>query len=97
MSEMRLKANKTSLYKLVAKYEQLPGMKYTDFLKVSRHMAYFLDWRENGEVCRAFLSPCMGELLLVVETPSGRRVYRPTIQDLQECRMIDSGNTERSV
>jgi len=38
---MKLKATKTSLYKLVSEYTPLPNMKRTEFVKVPRVRPYF--------------------------------------------------------
>lgn len=41
---MRLKANKTSLYNLVATYKPLPGMRRVDFQKANGRPDYWLEW-----------------------------------------------------
>lgn len=41
---LRLKANKTSLYNLVATYKPLPGMRRVDFQKANGRPDYWLEW-----------------------------------------------------
>ena len=41
---LRLKANKTSLYKLVAEFMPLPGIRRVDFSKAPRTPDYWLEW-----------------------------------------------------
>ena len=64
---LRLKATKTSLYKLVHDYEPLPPMRRTRFTKAYREPDYWLEWADaDGLWCRAFLSSCGGSALLAV-------------------------------
>ena len=44
---MRLKANKTSLYNLVATYKPLPGMRRVDFQKANGRPDYWLEWKTD--------------------------------------------------
>lgn len=64
---LRLKATKTSLYKLVRDFEPLPPMRRTQFTKAFREPDYWLEWRDAGGLwCKAFLSVCGGSALLAV-------------------------------
>ena len=47
---MRLKANKTSLYNLVATYKPLPGMRRVDFQKANGRPDYWLEWTTDGQL-----------------------------------------------
>lgn len=53
---MRLKANKTSLYNLVATYKPLPGMRRVDFQKANGRPDYWLEWTTDDGHTKAFLS-----------------------------------------
>lgn len=93
---MRLKANKTSLYKLVLDKEKLmPPMGKTMFCKVPRTTSYFMDWwcPSTGSACKAYLAPVMGMPTLTIENPVGRKVYRLTVDDLRERGMIEEAET----
>jgi len=65
---LRLKATKTSLYKLTAEYIALPGMRQVNFQKATRHPDYWLKWhQENTDgYCDAFLLSSAGRSLLVI-------------------------------
>ena len=54
---MRLKANKTSLYNLVATYKPLPGMRRVDFQKANGRPDYWLEWTTDPR-CVRIISPC---------------------------------------
>lgn len=56
---MRLKANKTSLYNLVATYKPLPGMRRVDFQKANGRPDYWLEWTTDDGHTKAFLSSTM--------------------------------------
>lgn len=91
----RLKANKTSLYKLVGQYAKLPKANKTEFIKVYRHPEYWLKWFD-GDFCEAFLAACLGTPMLSIERKdatdghrTSREVYRLTIEDLRERGMIE--------
>ncbi len=65
---LRLKANKTSLYKLVAEYEALPSTRRVTFTKAYRQLDYWLKWTDaDGLLCVAFLATCLGKPLLSIE------------------------------
>ena len=60
---LRLKANKTALYKLVADYvDNLPPMRSgTEFIKYPRTPDYALNWiTPEWDTAHAFFSACMG-------------------------------------
>ena len=57
---MRLKANKTSLYNLVATYKPLPGMRRVDFQKANGRPDYWLEWTTDDGHTKAFLSSFPG-------------------------------------
>lgn len=75
---LRLTANKTKLYTLVADYvDNLPPMRKTEFIKYPRTPDYALEWATEREKGRAFLSACMGRPLLKIdidEKETGRLV-----------------------
>lgn len=89
---MRLKANKTSLYKLVAEHQPLPSMKKTQFCKAPRSRSYFLHWYNDAidEYCKAFFSVCGGIPSLGLTIGSEWHVVNFTIQELQGRGMIDN-------
>ena len=72
----RLKANKTSLYKLVGEFENLPPMRRVTITKAYRTPDWWLKWTDaDGLLCVAFFSTCMGKPLLSIKKRSsaGRR------------------------
>lgn len=91
---LRLKANKTSLYRLVGQYAKLPKMNKTEFIKAPRHPDYWLKWFD-GEFYEAFLVACAGSPLLSVERQDSdghtitREVYGLNIGDLRQRGMIE--------
>lgn len=93
---LRLKANKTALYKLVADYvDNLPPMRSgTEFIKCPRTPDYA--WN----TAHAFFSTCMGRPLLSIEIRDGetgktasRTTYSLTIRDLRERGMVEEFTT----
>lgn len=96
---LRLKANKTSLYKLVAAYvDNLPPMRRgTKFVKYPRRPDYALDWiTPKWNTAHAFLSTCMGRPLLAIEITDeetgktvSRKVYSLNLKDLRERGMVE--------
>lgn len=96
---LRLKANKTSLYKLVAKYvPDLPPMRSgVEFIKYYRRPDYAMNWiTHEWNTAHAFFSTCMGRPLLAVEIKdgeTGKTVSRTThaldLQDLRERGMVE--------
>lgn len=70
---LRLTANKTKLYTLVADYvDNLPPMRKTTFTKYPRTHDYALEWATEREKGRAFLSACMGRPLLKIDIDEKR-------------------------
>ena len=96
---LRLKANKTALYKLVADYvDNLPPMRSgTEFIKYSRTPDYALNWiTPEWNTANAFFSTCMGHSLLSIEIRDGetgktasRTTYSLTLRDLRERGMVE--------
>ena len=61
----RLKANKTSLYKLVGEFEDLPPMRRVTITKAYRAPDWWLKWTDaDGLLCVAFFSTCTGKAML---------------------------------
>lgn len=96
----RLKANKTSIYKLVAEYVDLPPMRKTEFIKHYRAPDYALDWTAPTMTGHAFFSTCLGRPLLAIEFKdheSGRTVnrttYNLTVAGLRERGMVEEFTT----
>ena len=96
---LRLKANKTALYKLVADYvDNLPPMRSgTEFIKYPRTPDYALNWIiPEWNTAHAFFSTCMGRPLLSIEIrdgetgkTAGRTTYALTLRDLRERGMVE--------
>lgn len=96
---LRLKATKTSLYKLVAEFvPNLPPMRRgTEFIKYPRTPDYALNWiAPEWDTAHAFFSTCMGRPLLSIEIrdgETGKTVSRTTHalnpQDLRERGMVE--------
>ena len=64
----RLKANKTSLYKLVGEFEDLPPMRRVTITKAYRAPDWWLKWTDaEGMLCMAFFSTCLGKPLLAID------------------------------
>lgn len=74
---MRLKANKTSLYNLVATYKPLPGMRRVDFQKANGRPDYWLEWTTDDGHTKAFLSSSLGHPILTITThdAAGGQLY----------------------
>ena len=89
---LRLKANKTALYKLVADYvDNLPPMRSgTEFIKYSRTPDYALNWiTPEWNTANAFFSTCMGHSLLSIEIVTAaerRRIDRRAMWRTKENR-----------
>lgn len=94
---LRLTANKTKLYTLVADYvDNLPPMRKATFTKYPRTPDYALEWATEREKGRAFLSACMGRPLLKIdidEKETGRLVWGTykyiDLQGLRERGMVE--------
>lgn len=98
----RLKANKTSLYKLVAEYaDDLPPMRTgTKFSKCFRTPDYTLEWiTKDWNHARAFFSACMGCPLLSIEIRDSdgravsRIVHKMDLADLRKRGMVEEFTT----
>ena len=96
---LRLTANKTKLYTLVAGYvENLPPMRGgTIFVKYPRTPDYALDWiTPEWDTAHAFFCACMGHPLLSIEIKSGetgktvnRTTHALNLRDLRERGMVE--------
>lgn len=94
---LRLKACKTSLYKLVEEYvKDLPPMRSgTNFVKYQRATAYAMEWvTEDWNRARAYFSTCMGRPLLAIEVRDdghmvSREVHTLAVADLRERGMVE--------
>ncbi len=95
---LRLKATKTSLYKLVAQYvDNLPPMRTgTRFIKHFRTTDYTLEWiTKDWNRAHAFFSTYMGCPLLSIEVRDddgrtvSREVYRLRLDDLKSRGMVE--------
>ena len=83
---MRLKANKTSLYNLVATYKPLPGMRRVDFQKANGRPDYWLEWTTDDGHTKAFLSSSLGHPILTITThDAGSCTMRRTAFPLRAC------------
>ena len=97
---LRLKATKTSLYKLVHEYQSLPPMRRTRFTKAFREPDYWLEWRNaDGLFCKAFLSACGGSALLSVTRKEfcgperGYVTYGLELPELRKRGMVEEFHT----
>ena len=82
---MRLKATKSSLYKLVREYLPLPVMKRVCFSKVPRRRSYFLMWGPND----VLFNVRFGKPYLGIKQDGEWRCQYLGIQDLIERGMIE--------
>ena len=96
---MRLKANKTSLYNLVATYKPLPGMRRVDFKKANGRPDYWLEWTTDDGHTKAFLSSSLGHPILTITThdAAGGQLYheahRLSVEGLRERGMVEEVTT----
>ena len=72
---LRLKANKTSLYNLVATYKPLPGMRRVDFQKANGRPDYWLEWTTDDGHTKAFLSSSLGHPILTITSRPARGAW----------------------
>lgn len=92
---LRLKANKTSLYNLVATYKPLPGMRRVDFQKANGRPDYWLEWTTDDGHTKAFLSSSLGCPILTITThdAAGGQLYheahRLSVEGLRERGMVE--------
>lgn len=92
---LRLKAAKTSLYKLVHYYEPLPPMGRTQFTKASRDPDYWLEWTDAcGISCKAFLSCCGGKALLAITKRDGGAEVSCVVHGLELSDLLERGMVE---
>ena len=93
---LRLKANKTSLYNLVATYKPLPGMRRVDFQKANGRPDY---WTTDDGHTKAFLSSSLGCPILTITThdAAGGQLYheahRLSVEGLRERGMVEEAAT----
>lgn len=92
----RLKATKTSLYKLVGVYEDMPPMRQVTITKAYRTPDWWLKWTDvDGLLCVAFFSTCLGKPLLAIEKKEfcgpqvSRVVHGLDTKDLLERGMVE--------
>lgn len=96
---LRLKANKTSLYNLVATYKPLPGMRRVDFQKANGRPDYWLEWTTDDGHTKAFLSSSLGHPILTITThdAAGGQLYheahRLSVEGLRERGMVEEVTT----
>lgn len=96
---LRLKANKTSLYNLVATYKPLPGMRRVDFQKANGRPDYWLEWTTDDGHTKAFLSSYLGHPILTITTQdaAGGQLYheahRLSVEGLRERGMVEEVTT----
>lgn len=93
---LRLRATKTSLYRLVSDYEILPPMRRVRLTKAYRTPDWWLKWTDaDGLLCVAFFSTCMGKALLSIEKKEfcgpevSRVVYGLDLEDLRSRGMVE--------
>ena len=96
----RLKANKTSLYKLVGEFEDLPPMRRVTITKAYRTPDWWLKWTDaDGLLCVAFFSTCMGKALLSIDKKEfcgpqvSHVVHELDAKDLLERGMVEKFTT----
>lgn len=100
---LRLKANKTSLYKLVAeRVKDLPPMRTgTEFKKYPHSRSYALGWiTPEWNTARALLTAIMGNPVLSIEVRDGtsgkivyRNIYPAHIEILKKRGMVEEFTT----
>ena len=91
-----MKANKTSLYKLVAEYEDLPPMRQVTITKAYRSPDWWLKWTDaDGLLCMAFFATCLGKPLLSIEKKEfcGPQVSC-VVHDLDAKALLERGMVE---
>lgn len=93
---LRLTANKTKLYKLVADYETLPPRRRVTFTKAHRRPEYWLEWVEIGNLrCKAYFAAIGGRAkLLITKRELGgqkvsERVYTVGSLNLMDRKMLE--------
>ena len=93
---LRLKATKTSLYRLVRQYDSnVGGFRHCEFHKAFRRPDYFLKWHQEEGFARAVLAACMGKPLLSIDVYDidghqiSHIVHHPALVDLRERGMVE--------
>lgn len=92
----RLKANKTSLYKLVGTYEALPPMRLVIVKKAPRVTNWWMDWENDSRLfCKAFFYSCAGKAFLSITKREigGPQVSR-VVQELDTKDLLERGMVE---
>lgn len=93
----RPKVTKTSLYKLVREFEELPSMRRTAFKKAYRATDYWLRWEDSsGLRCEAFLIAGTGAAILAIEKKAfdGPRVSR-VVHNIGTKALLERGMVEK--
>ena len=97
---LRLKATKTSLYRLVSEYEKLPPMRRAVFTKAPRYPDYWLEWRDSaGLSCKAYLASGLGRTLLSITRKEfcgpevSRVVHSLSLDELRARGMVEEHTT----
>lgn len=96
---MRLKANKTSLYKLVAEFMPLPGIRRIDFTKAPRGQDCWLEWATGDGYAKAFLTTITGSPLLSVTirdvdgSQLSYKVHNLSVDGLRDRGMVEEFTT----
>ncbi len=86
---LRLKANKTALYRLVSGYETLPPMRRTEFVKAHRQPAFYLKWWDRGTPCYAYISASLGKAVLLIAHGPASYTRVLSIDDLRSRGMVE--------
>ena len=94
----RLKTNKSTLYKLVAEYEQLPARKQVVFYKTPRQPSYWLEWPDSSLWCKAYFTAVMGRpVLAITKYQNGQEIssaaHTLDIEDLRARGMTETVTT----
>ena len=92
---VRLKATKTSLYRLVAEYTKLPGIRRVEFWKAYRRPDFFLEWSQEDGYAQASFGVCAGRPMLSITVRDiegncvSRSTHRPNMESLWERGMVE--------
>lgn len=93
---LKLKATKTSLYKLVGEFEILPIMRKTEFIKAPRTRDWWLKWASGDDFYKAFFAVFGHSAALVISRKdwlSGKETLRQffplPVDKLRERGMIE--------
>ena len=96
---LRLKANKTSLYNLVATYKPPAWYAPCGFQKANGRPDYWLEWTTDDGHMKAFLSSSLGHPILTITThdAAGGELYheahRLSVEGLRERGMVEEVTT----